>query len=88
MLIVLTTLTLIFPNFTTTTPGPTFSTSQLAFAGIVSLILYGAFVFVQAFRHRDYFLPAEGMVRRSTLLHLLTPSRFLVQDYCSLHWSW
>src|SRR5690242_19528926 len=58
VLIVLTTLTLIFPNFTTTTPGPTFSTSQLAFAGIVSLILYGAFVFVQTFRHRDYFLPA------------------------------
>ena len=60
VLIVLTTLTLIFPNVTTTTPGPTFSTSQLAFAGMVSLILYGAFVFVQTFRHRDYFLPAEG----------------------------
>ena len=59
VLIVLTTLTLIFPNFTTTTPGPTFSTSQLAFAGMVSLILYGAFVFVQTFRHRDYFLPAR-----------------------------
>ena len=29
------------------------------FAGIVSLVLYGGFVFVQTVRHRDYFLPVE-----------------------------
>jgi Ca2+:H+ antiporter len=57
VLIALTTLTLIFPNVTTTTAGPTFSRSQLAFAAIVSLILYGSFLFVQTVRHRDYFLP-------------------------------
>jgi Ca2+:H+ antiporter len=57
-IIVLTTLTLIFPNFTS--PGPTFSRPQLIFAAIVSLILYGSFLFVQTFSHRDYFLPAEG----------------------------
>jgi len=60
VLIALTTLTLIFPNVTSTTPGPTFSQSQLVFAAIVSLILYGSFLFVQIVRHRDYFLPAEG----------------------------
>jgi len=60
VLIALTTLTLILPNVTTTTPGPTFSRSQLAFAAIVSLILYGAFVFVQTIRHREYFLPDGG----------------------------
>src|SRR5215470_10415865 len=43
----LTILTLIVPNVTTSSPGPAFSTSQLVFAGIVSLVLYGAFVFVQ-----------------------------------------
>jgi Ca2+:H+ antiporter len=32
---------------------------QLAFAGIVSLALYGVFIFVQTVRHRDYFLPAD-----------------------------
>jgi hypothetical protein len=37
--------------------GPAFSPSQLAFAGTASLVLYGVFVFVQAVRHRDYFLP-------------------------------
>jgi Ca2+:H+ antiporter len=60
VLIALTTLTLIFPNFTTSTPGPMFSSSQLVFTAIVSLILYGSFLFVQTVRHRDYFLPAEG----------------------------
>jgi Ca2+:H+ antiporter len=60
VLIALTTLTLIFPNFTSTAAGPTFSSSQLVFAAIVSLILYGSFLFVQTVRHRDYFLPAGG----------------------------
>jgi Ca2+:H+ antiporter len=60
VLIALTTLTLVFPNLTTTTTGPTFSPSQLIFAAIVSLILYGSFLFVQTIRHRDYFLPSGG----------------------------
>ncbi len=50
-------LALVLPNFTTTTSGPTYSGSQLAFAGITALALYGVFVFVQTVRHRDYFLP-------------------------------
>jgi Ca2+:H+ antiporter len=50
-------LTLVLPSYTTTTPGPTFSPAQLAFASVVSLTLYGAFIFVQTVRHRDYFLP-------------------------------
>jgi Ca2+:H+ antiporter len=60
VLAALTILTLIVPNVTTSSPGPAFSTPQLAFAGIVSLVLYGSFVFVQTVRHRDYFLPLEG----------------------------
>jgi Ca2+:H+ antiporter len=60
VLIALTTLTLILPNMTTTTPGPSFSGSQLVFSGVVSLLLYGSFLFVQTVRHRDYFLPAGG----------------------------
>jgi Ca2+:H+ antiporter len=60
VLIALTFLTMVFPNFTSSTEGPTFSTAQLIFAAIVSLVLYGAFVFVQTIRHRDYFLPAFG----------------------------
>jgi Ca2+:H+ antiporter len=59
-LVALSTLTLVLPTFTTSTPGGTYSTSQLAFAGIASLSLWGLFVFVQTVRHRDYFLPPVG----------------------------
>jgi Ca2+:H+ antiporter len=59
VLAALTVLTLVLPNVVTTAPGPRFSTSQLVFAGLVSLVLYGSFVFVQTIRHRDYFLPVE-----------------------------
>jgi Ca2+:H+ antiporter len=53
----LATLTLVVPTFTTGRPGPEFSGSQLAFAAVASLALYGLFVVVQTVRHRDYFLP-------------------------------
>jgi Ca2+:H+ antiporter len=57
VLIALTTLSLVLPNFTVSAPGPAFSNSQLIFAGTVSLILYGSFLFVQTVRHRNFFLP-------------------------------
>jgi Ca2+:H+ antiporter len=60
VLAALTVLTLILPNVATTVPGPRFSTSQLVFAGVVSLVLYVSFVFVQTVRHRDYFLPVAA----------------------------
>ncbi|MGW4891610.1 calcium:proton antiporter [Kitasatospora sp. NPDC004240] len=60
----LATLSLVLPTFTTTSPGPQFSTSQLIFAAVASLVLYGLFVTTQTLRHRDYFLPVtpEGEV--------------------------
>ena len=51
-------LSLVLPTFTTSRPGPEFSTEQLAFAALVSLALYLLFVFVQSVRHRDYFVGA------------------------------
>jgi len=59
VLAALTTLSLILPNVATTAPGPFFSKSQLIFAGAVSLVLYGSFVFIQTVRHRDYFLAGD-----------------------------
>lgn len=53
----LATLSLVLPTFTTSKPGPEFSTVQLTFAAVSSLILYGLFVTTQTVRHRDYFLP-------------------------------
>jgi Ca2+:H+ antiporter len=57
VLVALVTLTLVLPNYTTTTSGPSFTTAQLVFAGVMSAVLYASFVFVQTVRHRDYFLP-------------------------------
>jgi Ca2+:H+ antiporter len=50
-------LTLILPNFTTSVDGPTYSSAQLIFVSIISLIIYGTFILVQTVRHRDFFLP-------------------------------
>jgi len=60
VLAALTVLSLVLPNLTTSLPGPVFNTPQLIFAGLVSLVLYASFVFVQTVRHRDYFLPVGG----------------------------
>ncbi|KOU76363.1 MULTISPECIES: calcium:proton antiporter [unclassified Streptomyces] len=55
----LATLSLVLPTFTTSKPGPEFSTAQLTFAAVASLALYGLFVAVQTVRHRNYFLPVD-----------------------------
>ena len=52
-------LTLILPNFTTTSSGPTYTGAQLAFIAIVTLVLFAAFTLFQAVGHRDYFLPVD-----------------------------
>ncbi len=53
-------LSLVLPTFTTSTPGPVFSGTQLTFAAIASLLLYGLFVLTQTGRHRDFFLPVKS----------------------------
>jgi Ca2+:H+ antiporter len=58
-LIALSTLSLVLPAFTTSSAGLTYSTSQLSFAAVVSLVLWATFVFVQTVRHRGYFLPVQ-----------------------------
>jgi Ca2+:H+ antiporter len=56
-------LTLVFPNYTLTTPGPYYSPSQLMLIAVVSLAIYGAFIFAQTIGHRGIFVqddPAEA----------------------------
>lgn len=57
-LVVLCTISLVMPVFTTSSPEGTYTPSQLAFVGGVSIALWAVFVFVQTVRHRDFFLPA------------------------------
>src|SRR6202521_3925651 len=57
-------LTLVFPNFTVTTPGPFYSPGQLLLIAVVSLAIYGAFVFAQTIRHRGIFVHDAGEQRQ------------------------
>jgi Ca2+:H+ antiporter len=53
-------MSLIMPNYTQTTPGPTLSFYQQEFLGVMCVGLYAAFLAVQTGRHRGYFaLEAE-----------------------------
>ena len=70
-------LTMVLPSFTTSSPGATYSTGQLGFVALVSLLLYAAFVLVQTVRNRDYFLdeldptpdaPGHGKAARQSAL--------------------
>src|SRR6202165_1424605 len=56
VLIVLATITLILPNYTLTTPGPIYSAGQLGSVSVVTVILYGVFLYTQTIRHRNYFV--------------------------------
>jgi Ca2+:H+ antiporter len=60
LIIPLTVLTLVLPDLTRTTPGPTLSVLQETYLGVVSIGLYGAFLVMQAGRHREFFAMAEG----------------------------
>ena len=63
VLFVLATITLIMPNYTLTTPGPVYSAAQLGFVSVVTLVLYGVFLYTQTIRHRDYFIAAAPVTR-------------------------
>jgi Ca2+:H+ antiporter len=54
-------MTLVFPNYTVTTPGPFYSPSQLLLIAVVSLVIYGTFVFTQTIGHRQFFLSADEL---------------------------
>jgi Ca2+:H+ antiporter len=60
VLLVLAALTLILPNYTVESAGPTYSKDQLAFVALVTVALYGAFLYIQTVRHRDYFIVESG----------------------------
>src|SRR5260370_18079008 len=60
VLIVLATITLILPNYTLTTSGPTYSAGQLGFVSVVTVLLYGVFLYTQTILHRNYFIGDAG----------------------------
>ena len=56
----LVTLVLVLPAFTVSAEGPHYTSAQLGFVAISSLVMWCVFVFFQTVRHRDYFLPPQG----------------------------
>lgn len=74
VLTALATFILVMPIVTVSTPGPDFTKSQLAFAGIASFVLYGAFLFFQTVSHRDYYLPKTEEEKTDINFHAPKPS--------------
>ena len=60
VLFVMATISLVMPNYTLTTPGPVYSEAQLEFVSVVTILLYGVFLYIQTVRHRDYFIGQAG----------------------------
>lgn len=80
LILPLTVLGLVLPNYTRSTAGPTLSTFQMVFLSLMSVGIYAVFLFVQNRRHRGFFMmPEEAAVgpaakaehhsSRSTLHH-------------------
>jgi len=66
VLIALSTLTLVLPRFTTSTPDGTYTVAQLGFDALVSLTLWSVFIFSQTVRHRADFLPVQAATETET----------------------
>jgi Ca2+:H+ antiporter len=84
VIIPITVLGLILPNYTKTTSDPTLSVAQEVFVASVSLGLYAAFLGVQTIRHRAYFTvddsadPADHDIPHSVQRHPAVHAALLV----------
>ena len=84
VLTALATFILVMPIVTTSTPGPDFTKSQLAFAGVASFALYIAFLLFQTITHRDYYLPKAKNQKTNNNAHAEKPSNFKTLVSCIL----
>ena len=66
MILPLTVLGLVLPNYTRTTPGPTLSAFQMVFLSLMSVGIYAVFLFVQNRRHRGFFMMPEEAADAAT----------------------
>ena len=57
VLVAMSVLTLVMPNYTETAQGPVYAPPQLAFISLATLALYAVFLYIQTIRHREHFLP-------------------------------
>ncbi|MEI6033618.1 MAG: calcium:proton antiporter [Verrucomicrobiae bacterium] len=81
---------LVMPNFTITTPGPTFSANQALVLAILCVGIYAVFLGIQTLRHREFFEDSEakekeaaegGMALHAIILFIsLAPVVFLSEE--------
>jgi len=62
-------LTLVLPNFTQSTEGPTFTTVQGTFFGVSTIFLYGVFLVIQTARHRLHFVEPRAPANPAAQAH-------------------
>lgn len=65
--------TLLLPNYATSVSGPVYSSSQLVFIAVATLVMFGGFTFAQTVRHRDYFLPEDDEDENNPREHAQPP---------------
>ncbi len=84
VIIPLVVLSLLLPDYTQTTPGPTLSVAQESFLVLAAVGLYLAFLGIQTGRHSAYFREAEEVVgtkseaKTSVALHAALLTAYLV----------
>jgi Ca2+:H+ antiporter len=71
VIVPLTVLGLVLPDFTVSSPGPTFSPFHATFLITMSIGLYGVFLAIQNVRHRDYFIAEPALETRES--HAIQP---------------
>ena len=76
-LVAILTMTLILPNFTTSSEGPFYSKSQLIFVSFASLMIYGTFLIIQTVRHKDYFIVIGDKDHHKEAVEPTLPNTFL-----------
>ncbi|MBN9431747.1 MAG: ionic transporter [Bosea sp.] len=71
-------LTLVLPDYTLAAPVGNFSAVQLAFVSLLCLLLYGSFLFAQMTRHREDFLDKVTTAEHGGHAHQGAPSSLVV----------
>jgi Ca2+:H+ antiporter len=85
LIVTLTVLGLILPNFTRSSVGPTLSTFQSIFLAVMSIVIYSIFLIIQNWRHRDYFLkPVRGVQSQLDADHAVHPAANSIPYHASL----
>jgi Ca2+:H+ antiporter len=84
LIVALSTLGLILPNYTTTTLGPTLSRGQESFLIAICLSLYAVFLMIQTTRHRSYFAEVLPVAKPLQALSHGTGKRMTVARHAAM----